>query len=346
MPFFVVDDQAHAHPKFDEAGNAAIGAWVRMGSWSRAYETDGFVPASTAKRYSKPRELKQLVKAGLLEATKGGYRFHDWADLYARFDEERRANAEPKRGRKRAKSPARSKAAKKAAQARWDAQRDAENAEPDAQNDAQKHAERCGADAQPMRSASPPPRTPPPTSSSSKSSKTVSENPRSEAADQSRARETTLKTATTPLTFPSDSGAQTATGTEPKTVLKPDKAMALLGALQQHPALAKLATRAYADHLAGSIGPMGLPLADAIDAVHQAGRKAGGSAAVGKPWAEPQERVVAYLTSASTKRKERAEDTGTQRPERELVDLKTRKAQRAAEIEAAQRDRARAGGKS
>ena len=35
MPFFV-DDEVHAHPKFDRAGNAAIGAWVRMGSWCHA----------------------------------------------------------------------------------------------------------------------------------------------------------------------------------------------------------------------------------------------------------------------------------------------------------------------
>lgn len=32
MPWFVVDDSAHSHPKFIKAGNAAVGLWMRCGS--------------------------------------------------------------------------------------------------------------------------------------------------------------------------------------------------------------------------------------------------------------------------------------------------------------------------
>ena len=44
MPWFKVDDRLAHHPKVMAVGNAAMGLWVRAGSWSAAHLTDGYVP--------------------------------------------------------------------------------------------------------------------------------------------------------------------------------------------------------------------------------------------------------------------------------------------------------------
>ena len=64
MPWFKVDDSAHAHPKMRRAGKAAIGLWVMCGSYAAAYLTDGIIPAETAAD-GTPTQVAKLDKAGL-----------------------------------------------------------------------------------------------------------------------------------------------------------------------------------------------------------------------------------------------------------------------------------------
>ncbi|MFF5285219.1 hypothetical protein [Streptomyces sp. NPDC013171] len=65
MSYFAVDDGAHSHPKFMAATNAALGLWVRTGSWVAQQLTDGHVPGTVAKLYGTPAQARSLVAAGL-----------------------------------------------------------------------------------------------------------------------------------------------------------------------------------------------------------------------------------------------------------------------------------------
>lgn len=81
MPWFKVDDRLSHHPKVMTAGNAAMGLWVRAGSWSAAHLTDGFIPASLLTSLDGKRSTAEtLVKAGLWDVEPDGYRFRDWLD--------------------------------------------------------------------------------------------------------------------------------------------------------------------------------------------------------------------------------------------------------------------------
>ncbi|MEV8033950.1 hypothetical protein [Streptomyces sp. NPDC086182] len=101
MPWFKVDDSAHAHPKMRRAGKAAIGLWVMCGSYAAAYLTDGIIPAETAADGTET-QIAKLVKAGLWheqghgcprcpQPMPGDYVMHD----YLRYNPSRvRVNAE------------------------------------------------------------------------------------------------------------------------------------------------------------------------------------------------------------------------------------------------------------
>lgn len=65
MPWFKIDDKAHSHPKFLRAGNAALGLWLRCGSYSAQHITEGHVPAVVAQLYGSAPQAAKLVKAGL-----------------------------------------------------------------------------------------------------------------------------------------------------------------------------------------------------------------------------------------------------------------------------------------
>lgn len=92
MPWFQVDDQLPVHKKVIAAGNAAMGLWVRAGSWSQQNLTGGFIPTQIVKALGTIGQAKSLVNAGLWDAVKGGYRFHDWDkhQLSVEEQEERR----------------------------------------------------------------------------------------------------------------------------------------------------------------------------------------------------------------------------------------------------------------
>jgi hypothetical protein len=65
MPWFAVDDSAHTHPKIVKAGNAAIGLWMRCGSYAAQHLTDGIVPGAIATMYGTGPQITKLVKLNL-----------------------------------------------------------------------------------------------------------------------------------------------------------------------------------------------------------------------------------------------------------------------------------------
>jgi hypothetical protein len=69
-------------PEVLEAGNAAMGLWVRAGAWSAANMTDGFIPTRAAALLGTRNLCNKLVKAGLFDETTGGYRFRDWREKF------------------------------------------------------------------------------------------------------------------------------------------------------------------------------------------------------------------------------------------------------------------------
>jgi hypothetical protein len=80
VPWFKVDDNLAFHPKAVAAGNAAMGLWVRAGSWSAQQLTDGYVPAHMIASLGSPAQAKRLCEVGLWLEDSGGYRFHQWAE--------------------------------------------------------------------------------------------------------------------------------------------------------------------------------------------------------------------------------------------------------------------------
>lgn len=66
MPWFKIDDSAHSHPKFIRAGNAALGLWLRCGSYSAQHLLEGFVPKDIVKPFKgTPAQVRKLIEAGL-----------------------------------------------------------------------------------------------------------------------------------------------------------------------------------------------------------------------------------------------------------------------------------------
>lgn len=113
MPWFVVDDSAHMHPKLLAATNAGLGLWLRCGSYAAQHLTDGIVPAHVAKLYGTPAQIRKLVAAGLwhehghrcthpkcAQPAPGDYYMHDYLDPYnpsrAEVEARRRREAEKK----------------------------------------------------------------------------------------------------------------------------------------------------------------------------------------------------------------------------------------------------------
>lgn len=91
MPWFKIDDKAHSHPKFMRAGNAALGLWLRCGSYAAQHLTEGIVPGVVAQLYGTAPQAKKLIKAGLwhehghdcdrcLQPQEGDYVVHDFLE--------------------------------------------------------------------------------------------------------------------------------------------------------------------------------------------------------------------------------------------------------------------------
>jgi len=78
MTWFKVDDDLAFHRKVIAAGNAAMGLWVRAGSWCAQHLTDGFVPEEMVGILGTPAQRAKLIKAGLWIEVDGGCQFHEW----------------------------------------------------------------------------------------------------------------------------------------------------------------------------------------------------------------------------------------------------------------------------
>lgn len=81
MPWFKVDDALAMHPKAFMAGNAALGLWVRAGSWAMQHLTDGHIPSGVVSALGGTwDDTAALLNAGLWHQAEGGFQFHDWAE--------------------------------------------------------------------------------------------------------------------------------------------------------------------------------------------------------------------------------------------------------------------------
>lgn len=95
--WFKVDDQLALHPKILQAGNAAMGLWVRAGSWCGAHLTDGHVPDAMIRQLGTKSQAEALVRVGLWYRVGDGYQFHQWDEYQpsrAKVHKDRAATAE------------------------------------------------------------------------------------------------------------------------------------------------------------------------------------------------------------------------------------------------------------
>lgn len=80
MVWFKVDDNLAFHSKTVMAGNAAMGLWVRAGSWSAQQLTEGSIPGHIVAALGTTAQAKALVRAGLWVQTGDGYQFWQWSE--------------------------------------------------------------------------------------------------------------------------------------------------------------------------------------------------------------------------------------------------------------------------
>jgi hypothetical protein len=78
VPWFKVDDHLATHSKVIQAGNPAMGLWVRAGSWASQHLSNGNVPRHVVAMLGTPAQARALVEAGLWVETDDGWKFHDW----------------------------------------------------------------------------------------------------------------------------------------------------------------------------------------------------------------------------------------------------------------------------
>lgn len=83
MSWFKVDDRLCFHPKVLAAGNAAMGLWVRAGSWCAGFpERNGKVSAEILKSLGASlRDANRLVEVGLWSKDGDDFQFHDWEEF-------------------------------------------------------------------------------------------------------------------------------------------------------------------------------------------------------------------------------------------------------------------------
>ena len=78
MTWFKLDDSFHSHPKVLQAGNEAVGLYVRCGSYCAQHLTDGFVPSGVVFLYGNVELASVLVESQLWVPVTGGWRMHDY----------------------------------------------------------------------------------------------------------------------------------------------------------------------------------------------------------------------------------------------------------------------------
>lgn len=75
-----IDDNLALHPKVLQAGNEAIGLWVRALSYSCQQLTDGHVSNTIVDMIGSRALADRLVTSGLWHEVEDGYQFNDWHD--------------------------------------------------------------------------------------------------------------------------------------------------------------------------------------------------------------------------------------------------------------------------
>ncbi len=94
--WFKVDDELAFHRKTMAAGNAAMGLWVRAGSWLRKPGNSrpglpGVLTVAEARTMGTAAEIQRLLDAGLWHKTTvqgvKAVRFNDWAEYQPNPDE-------------------------------------------------------------------------------------------------------------------------------------------------------------------------------------------------------------------------------------------------------------------
>lgn len=84
MSWFKIDDGFYDHPKIAQLPNAAIGLWVKCGSWCAKHETDGVITMTQIKALKGTKaQIDALISAGLWVQIESNlrvkaYSFHDW----------------------------------------------------------------------------------------------------------------------------------------------------------------------------------------------------------------------------------------------------------------------------
>lgn len=95
MAWARISDDFHDHPKIadltvDAEGLAALGLWTLALAWVRAdRRRGGVIPIGMAMRFAAgggKQLASRLVQVGLWDETAGGYRFHDFEDVYTPED--------------------------------------------------------------------------------------------------------------------------------------------------------------------------------------------------------------------------------------------------------------------
>jgi hypothetical protein len=109
MPWFRLEDSFYNHPKVTRAGNAPAGLWVRLGTYSAQYLTDGHIPADIAHQFGKPREIETLLACRLWVENGDGFLMPDYLDYNPSAEQVRRDRAAARERQRRAREAAQEK---------------------------------------------------------------------------------------------------------------------------------------------------------------------------------------------------------------------------------------------
>ena len=103
MTWFKIDDGFHSHPKVLEAGNEAVGLYVRCGAYCAQHLTDGFVPTTVVLLYGSADLAGVLVQVHLWIPVTGGWRMNDYLTYNRSRDQVQRDRADAAERQRRAR---------------------------------------------------------------------------------------------------------------------------------------------------------------------------------------------------------------------------------------------------
>lgn len=87
MSWFRLDDKFHSNQKVIAARNAAVGLYVRCGTWSADQGTEGRIPSHVALMFGTKAEIARVSAAGLWQPTDYGYLIRDYLEYNLSNDE-------------------------------------------------------------------------------------------------------------------------------------------------------------------------------------------------------------------------------------------------------------------